>query len=207
MTETEASPRSSRTWWIVALVCVSAWFLYLYFLGPRGPGSAPVLEGTALSRPAAYDWMLRDLDGTPVSFAQYRGKTVFLNIWATWCPPCVAELPSITQLARTPALKDVAFVCVSIDDDAAAVRRFVNGKDWPMTVLHLGSAELPAVFTTRGIPATFLIAPDGQVAASVVGSADWDDPSVVSFLSDLRGAGTHREEPAPPRPSPADEPR
>src|SRR5690242_19194058 len=112
---TAAKPDSGRIWWILAFAFVSAWCLYLYFFGPTAPrdGAAPVLEGTALSKPADYDWDLSDLDGRPVSFAQYRGKAVFLNIWATWCPPCVAELPSIARLARSARPGRVAFVCVA----------------------------------------------------------------------------------------------
>ena len=58
---------------------------------------APVLEGTALSKPADYNLTLYDLEGRAVPFAQYRGKTVFLNVWATWCGPCVMEMPSIAR--------------------------------------------------------------------------------------------------------------
>jgi thiol-disulfide isomerase/thioredoxin len=187
---TEANPGSGRIWWILALVFVSGWCLYLKFFGPAAPrqSGAPVLEGTALSKPADYDWMLSDLGGLPVPFDRFRGKTVFLNVWATWCPPCVAELPSIARLARTPKLDRVAFVCVAVDQDRAVVRRFLQGKDWPMTFLH--APEVPPAFTTPegAIPTTFLIAPDGLIAASAVGGADWDDPSVVAFLERLAGA-------------------
>src|SRR4051794_36501020 len=166
---------SSRIWWILGLGFVLFWCLLLVFFPPKGPRTAPPdLEGTALDLPADSDWTLHDLDGRPVSFAQYRGKTVLLNIWATWCPPCVEELPTIARLARSPRLAGVAFVCVSVDDSPETVRRFLRGKDWPMTFLHADATSLPAVFTSEGgaIPATFLIAPDGRVAASTVGAAD-----------------------------------
>jgi thiol-disulfide isomerase/thioredoxin len=184
---TETKPDSGRVWWILALVFVSAWCLYLYFFGPTPPREAPTLEGTALSKPADYGWVLSDLEGRAVPFARYQGKVVFLNIWATWCRPCVMELPSIARLARSPGLDRVAFVCVSVDQDRAAVQRFLEGKDWPMTFLH--SYEPPAAFTTSSgaIPATFLVAPDGRIAASAIGSASWDDPSVVAFLENLAG--------------------
>ena len=95
----------------------------------------------------------------------------------------MAELPAIATLAANPRLKDVAFVCVSTDESPEVLRRFVRDKKWPMTVLR--STELPDVFLTDGIPATFLIAPDGRIAASEVGAARWDDPSVVEFLERL----------------------
>ena len=190
MTETQAG--SGRMWWILGLAFVSAWFFYLKFFGPRPPALTPALEGTALSKPVDYGWMLEDLEGRAVAFEKYRGKTVFLNVWASWCPPCVAELPSIARLAATPGLDRVAFVCVSIDDDPESVRRFLKGKDWPMTFLH--TSRLAPAFTTEGIPATFVIAPDGQIAASAVGGADWDDRSVVAFLERI---ASPKPEPAP----------
>jgi thiol-disulfide isomerase/thioredoxin len=184
---TEPETGSGRIWWILAIVAVSAWCLYLYLFGPTARLEAPVLEGTALAMPADYSWTVHDLDGRPVPLASYRGKAVLLNIWATWCPPCIEELPSIAELARSPRLADVAFLCVSVDEDVESVRRFRQGKDWPMTFLHAGANGLPPAFVTGGggIPATFLIAPDGRIAASIVGSADWDVPSVVDFLERL----------------------
>jgi len=204
---TETKPGRNWIWWIVALIGVSVWGLYLYFFGPRMESGAPILEGSALSRPASYDWVLSDLDGHPVSFEKYRGKTVFLNIWATWCPPCVAELPSIARLARSPRLGPVAFVCVSIDQDAEAVRQFVKGKDWPLTILH--ASDLPPPFRTDGIPATFLIAGDGRIVGSAMGWAEWDDPAVVEFLERLASTPVERrvegqgQVPAAPRPEPS----
>jgi thiol-disulfide isomerase/thioredoxin len=186
---TAVKPGSNRIWWILSLVFVSGWCLFLYFFGPTASrhGAPPVLEGTALSKLADYGWILSDLDGRPVPFARYRGKAVLLNVWATWCPPCVAELPTIARLARSARLERVAFVCVAVQKDRDAVREFLKDKDWPMTFLH--AAEIPPAFTTTdgAIPATFLIAPDGFIAASAVGGADWDDPSVEAFLERLAG--------------------
>lgn len=178
--------RSDRTWLYVVLAFLVFWFVYLAFFGPSMPGDAPSLENSALAGPADYSWRLQDLDGNPVSFARFQGRPVFLNLWATWCGPCVREMPSIARLAADPKLKDVAFVCVSTDDDARTVQQFLNarGRDWPMTILR--AEDVPPVFATDGIPATFLIAPDGRVAASQIGSARWDDPEVVAFLDRLQ---------------------
>ena len=179
---TETNPGTpDRTWVYVALAFVAFWGVYLVFFAPGGLRLEA--EKPAGSRPADYSWTLYDLDDAPVEFSRFRGKTVFLNVWATWCPPCVQEMPSIAKLASNPNLKDVAFVCVSVDDSSATVKRFLAGKSWPMTVLR--AQNTPAAFSTQGIPATFLIAPDGRIARSEVGSADWDDPKVISMLEGL----------------------
>jgi thiol-disulfide isomerase/thioredoxin len=186
---TEPAPRRpDRTWLYVGLAFALFWAVYLARFGPVRTASGPALEGSGLSEPADYNWTLADLDGNPVEFSRYKGKAVFLNVWATWCPPCVREMPSIAALAANEKLKDVAFVCVSTDDSPETVKRFLQGKGWPMTVLRT-TPRMPRVFTTDGIPATFLIAPDGRIAAAEVRSADWNEPKVVSFLEKL-AAGT-----------------
>jgi thiol-disulfide isomerase/thioredoxin len=178
-----APAKPNRTWLYLLLAFAAFWAVYLALFNPLSRRTGPALSGSGLAEPADYSWRLLDLDGNPVPFSKFRGKAVFLNVWATWCPPCVREMPSIAALASNPKLKDVAFVCVSTDESPEAVTRFLQGKDWPMTVLR--ATELPRVFSTDGIPATFLIAPDGRVAASEVGSADWNAPDVVAFLEDL----------------------
>lgn len=198
----EPEPGSGRIWWVLGLIFVSAWCVFLFFLGPTVPLAPPELEGTALSLPADYDWTLHDLDGRPVSFAQFRGKAVFLNIWATHCPPCLEELPAIAELARSPRLGRVAFVCVAIDPDVETVRRFLRGRDWPMTFLQADATDVPPAFTAEGggIPATYLIAPDGRIVASAVGSAHWNDPTVIDILERLASPEPGPSSASPSRP-------
>jgi thiol-disulfide isomerase/thioredoxin len=175
----------TRTWLWIGLGFLVFWVIALVFLGPRRPG---LLENSGMSQPAAYEWSLLDLNDQAVAFSRFKGKPVFLNIWATWCGPCRQEMPSIARLAADPRLqgKGIEFVCVSVDDSSDAVRRFLEGLSWSMTFLR--AEQLPGVFRTDGIPATFLIAPDGRIAAAEVGSAQWDAPEVVHFLEKLAAA-------------------
>ncbi|GAC1467901.1 MAG: hypothetical protein NVSMB9_10000 [Isosphaeraceae bacterium] len=184
---TEPNPtRPDRTWLYIGLAFLAFWGGYLFLIGPPGQHPPGNLENSALTQPADYSWRALDLDDNPFEFSRYKGKTVFLNIWATSCPPCVREMPSIASLARQPGLKDVAFVCVSTDDASSTVKHFLAGKNWPMTILR--ATSLPPVFFTEGIPATFLIAPDGRIAASQIGSSNWDDPKVVALLEGMAKA-------------------
>ena len=97
-------------------------------------------------------------------------------------------MPSIAQLAENPRLrgKGIEFVCVSVDNSADTVRRFLEERTWTMTFFR--TEKLPAVFSTEGIPATFIIAPDGRIAAAQVGSDQWDRPDVVAFLEKIATA-------------------
>ena len=178
----EPLTKPSRIWWYVLIGAAIFWALYLNF---GLPGPRKLLENTGMSTPANYDWSLVDLNDQPVPFSRFKDKTIFLNIWATWCGPCLGEMPSIDKLARNPRLqgKNIEFICVSTDDSTEAVRRYVADKHWKMTVLRTG--QFPSVFYSEGIPATFVIAPDGRIAGFEVGAADWDEPHVVEFLERL----------------------
>ena len=175
--------KPGRDWLLAVMAFLIFWIAYLIWLAPRPPVDS--LESSGSKQPAAYDWPVLDLKDQPVSFSQFRGKTVFLNVWATWCPPCIEEMPSIARLAENPRLrgKDIAFVCVSTDDSSDDVRRFLEGRTWTMTFLR--AEKLPAVYMTDGIPATFIIAPDGRIAAFQLGPDRWDRDEVVSFLEKI----------------------
>jgi thiol-disulfide isomerase/thioredoxin len=182
------SPSSTRKWLAAGLALTIAWAVFAFsarsMLGVDEIGP-PILQMSDLPRPAEFRWTLEDLDGKPVEFAQFKGRTILLNIWATFCPPCIEELPSIARLAASPELKgrDIAFVCVSTDENPETLRRFMKNKDWDVTVLR--ATSIPPNFLTDGIPATFLITPSGRVAAAELGPAKWDDVSVVAFLQRL----------------------
>jgi thiol-disulfide isomerase/thioredoxin len=177
-----STTRGKRLWLFVALGFAILWaFCLNMFL----PGPRKLLENTGMSTPANYDWSPVDLNDQAISFSSFKGKAIFLNFWATWCGPCIGEMPSIDQLARNPRLKDknIAFVCVSTDESTETVREFVKGKNWSMTILR--AAKIPAVFRSEGIPATFVIAPDGRIAAFEIGAADWNQAQVSEFLEKL----------------------
>jgi thiol-disulfide isomerase/thioredoxin len=130
---------------------------------------------------------LQDLQGNRVDFAEFQGKPVLLNLWATWCPPCVAEMPSLNNLAANARLKGLPIVCVAVGDDPAAVKRFAEQNKLAMRVL-LAVDPPPEAFQTQAIPATFVMDANGQIVVHEVGAAQWDAPQVVDFLDNLKFA-------------------
>jgi thiol-disulfide isomerase/thioredoxin len=182
----ETRGRPARVLLYAALGFLAFWFTYLTFFGPKRPA---MLENSGMSEPANFDWTVLDLDDRPVSFSKFKGKTVFLNFWATWCGPCIREMPSIDSLARDPRLagKSIEFLCISTDDNSETVRQFLKDRNLAMTFLRVKDGKVPSVFYSEGIPATFLITPEGRIAASEIGSADWHEPRVVKFLEKLAG--------------------
>lgn len=173
-------PTNPAAWrWLVLLLALTLAFVLYRVATP----SRPLAEGRA----ADFAWRPVGLDGKAVDFAQFRGRPIFLNIWATWCGPCLEEMPSIARLAATPRLKDVAFVCVAAHDELERVRRFAATNHLPMTILFDADDAMPAVYRTDGIPATFVIAPDGRIVRAEVGATDWNTPEVADLLASLKG--------------------
>jgi thiol-disulfide isomerase/thioredoxin len=175
-------PKGTR---LVAAVLALAAALYL-LARSRGCPSAPDLDAMLEARPVPeladmdYDWSVRGLDGQALRIEDMRGKVLFLNVWATWCPPCREELPGIQRLHDKVEGEGVAFVLVSTESPAV-VGDFVGAQPLHVPV-YTAVGQLPAVLATDAIPATFIVSPRGKVVLKYVGSADWDRPVVVDFL-------------------------
>ena len=129
-----------------------------------------------------YEFTIKKPDGTPVDFNEYRGKTVFLNMWATWCGPCRAEMPSIQKLYESTGSDSIQFVMLSIDseDDLGKVKQYVASKDFTFPVFIAG--ELPGQLQVQIIPSTFVISPEGEVVYKKSGLADYDTNKFRKFL-------------------------
>jgi cytochrome c biogenesis protein CcmG/thiol:disulfide interchange protein DsbE len=123
-------------------------------------------------------------DGTKtVHLADYRGKVVVLNFWASWCPPCLEEFPSLIQLQRT--MPNVVVLAVSFDHDAEAYREYLADNHIDLlTVLDTSEASNRAYGTTRP-PETFIIDRKGVIRRKFIGPADWMSPEIRHYLSVL----------------------
>lgn len=143
---------------------------------PSGPEAAVLAK-------VDEDWILRSLEGQNVRLSGLRGKVVFLNIWATWCPPCVAEVPAIQKLHDSMKDEEVAFLLVS-SEAPEHVHGFVGKKQWRVPV-YTPITRMPNVFVTDGIPATFILNRQGDVVFSQVGSANWNARDSHRFLHAL----------------------
>ncbi len=129
---------------------------------------------------------LTDADGHARSLADYRGKVVFLNFWATWCPPCREEMPSMGQLAQKLGDRhDFAMVALSVDDDWGAVQGFFRGKKPAFDVLLDKGARVSEAYGTSKYPESYVIDRRGNVVAKIVGPRDWTDPAALDYLRSL----------------------
>jgi peroxiredoxin len=131
------------------------------------------------------DFQLPDASGRMVSLAQQRGHAVLLNFWATWCPPCVDEVPSLEDLARRLDGTDMRMLAVSVDDDWNKIRQFF-AKGSQMGVLLDTSHDVPKKFGTEKFPETFLIDAAGRIRYYFINKRDWSRPEAVACLESLR---------------------
>lgn len=143
--------------------------------GPRKP---------ELGRPAP-DFTLSGLDGTTYRLADLRGKVVFVNLWATWCPPCRHEMPSMIRLYERFRGQGLEILAVSEDTDEAELRRFVRAYGLPFPVLRDEGKKVYDLYRATGLPETHLIDRDGMLRASIIGPFDWGGPETVGRVREL----------------------
>lgn len=145
----------------------------------------PEFHDTSSAGPdASYDFTLLNAEGQPVSFNSFKSKPVFINLWATWCPPCIAEMPDIQKLYEDGAVGHVEFVMVSLDDEWEKAVRFVEKKGYTFPIYRLAS-PLPPVYDSRSIPTTFVISRKGKIVMSRQGMADYYNQKTIDFLKGL----------------------
>jgi len=124
------------------------------------------------------------------TLADYQGKVVVLNVWATWCKPCIYEMPSFERLHRQIADSNLKVVAVSIDDVAGAdsVYRFARGLGVTFDVLLDSTHAIERAYQVTGYPETFVIARDGTIRKKYIGPLDWSSPPNVTLVRNLLAA-------------------
>ena len=142
-------------------------------------GSRPPRIGTA-----APDFTVQDAD-RKVSLNQLRGKIVVLNFWATWCPPCVDEMPSLVQMQQRMKGKGVEVLAISVDADQSAYQKFL--KDYNVDLLTVRDPDQKSnnLYGTFKFPETYIIDRQGILRRKFVGPLDWGQPEIVDYLSKL----------------------
>ena len=128
---------------------------------------------------------LRALDGPAHRLADYRGKVVLVNFWATWCEPCRDEMPAMQRLKEKLAGRPFTVLAVNLDEPEARIRSFLSQVKVDFTVLLDPGRKAARSWNARILPASFLIGPDGRIRYSVVGEIDWDHARVVSRIAEL----------------------
>ena len=144
--------------------------------------SAAVLK-TELQLPVEnYDWQLVDTMGNSLNFEEVKGKVVLVNFWATWCPPCVAEMPSLQSLYNDYNDK-VVFMFVA-QDKAEKVSAFMKKKGYDLPVYY-SRTEAPSLLTAKSIPTTYILNKESRIVVAKIGVADWNSDKIRKVLDGL----------------------
>jgi peroxiredoxin len=128
-----------------------------------------------------------ELDGQATRLTNLQGKVVALNFWASWCPPCVEETPSLNALHERIAERGGMVLGVSLDDDQAAYEKFLKEHNVVFPNHRDPTKDIPAAYGTAMYPETYLIGRDGRIARKIVGPQDWTSPEMLSVFSALLG--------------------
>jgi thiol-disulfide isomerase/thioredoxin len=155
-------------------------------LGAYAKGSLGKLQTWRTPRPATAI-AFTDANGKPVSIADFRGKVVVLNVWATWCAPCVVEMPTLAALQRKYPTSELAVVPVSVDrdKDLPDAKNFIDVHD-PLLLYHdPNNFTVPGALKLRGLPSTVIYDRHGREVARLEGEAHWDTPEAYAFFDAL----------------------
>lgn len=134
-----------------------------------------------------YSWQFLTIDNKPENFSDAKGKVIVLNLWATWCPPCVAELPSLQKLYDKYGDR-VSFYFVS-SENVTTLKTFLTKKGYKLPV-YIEQSQSPDVLQSSALPTTFVISKTGKIAMRKTGAAKWNSSSVHRLLDELLKAQT-----------------
>ncbi len=133
---------------------------------------------------AAPDFSIRDSERT-VALSQFRGKPLVLNFWATWCPPCIQEMPSLVQLQKMMGDK-VVVLAISEDADDAAYKQFIRDHNIDLFTVRDARQSVNSLYGTFKFPETYVIDKDGVIRRKFIGAADWTSPEIIDYLNKLQ---------------------
>lgn len=181
--------RELTEWLIIVVVSLTLYFTGLHTeaigLLQRGLLATGIIQPSKVEedRSADYNFLLTDINGEEVSFSEFKNQTVFLSFWATWCPPCIAEMPDIDDLYQKKG-SEVSFVLISLDENRIKAKEFVERKGYDFPIYYLKTG-LPKTYSTSSIPTTYVISPAGKMVVENHGMAKYDTQNFRDLLDEL----------------------
>ncbi len=132
----------------------------------------------------APDFTVRDSEHT-VTLSQFKGQVVVLNFWATWCPPCIEEMPSLVQMQQIMKSKGITVLAVSLDADESNYRRFLRDHNVNLLTVRDPDQKTNTLYGTFKYPETYVIDRKGVVRRKFFGAVDWTERDVLEYLGNL----------------------
>lgn len=137
-----------------------------------------------VSKTKAMDFKLKDLTGKEVSLSDYKGKKVFLNFWATWCPPCKAEMPEMEMLYQETKNSDLVILAVNLDEEKNTVQKFINSNKYNFPVLLDTGNIVASQYEVVSIPTSFFIDKEGNIVDKHIGAMTIED--MKNYINNIK---------------------
>ncbi len=133
----------------------------------------------------APDFSLMDMDGEKHQLSDYKGKTLIVNFWATWCPPCREEMPSMERAWNKIKNENIVMLAINVGEDEDTIFTFLG--DYPATfsILLDESGTLIEQWPVKGLPTTFIVSPEGKLVYRAIGGREWDDDTLLDQVRQL----------------------
>jgi peroxiredoxin len=167
----------SKLWIKAVIACVTIGAIVFVVL--RQP-AYPLQVGARMP-----ELTLQDADAGTFSLRRKSGHVVLVNFWATWCPPCVMETPSLEKFAQQMRPLGVRVVGVSVDQNLPDLTKFISGYQLTYPILRDPNQLIASRFGTYKFPETYIFDRDGRLADKIIGATDWEDPRMIRFVKDL----------------------
>ncbi len=178
--ENTGSPQAPKTIppWAVGLLLAGAFACAILFF-KSGPKS---MKGTGKLAP---DIVFKDLSGKTASLSQFRGKTVLVNFWASWCGPCMEEMPELKQLEAKYAARNFMIVLINVEEKADRIASLTSSGALPSHVFVEPTPESLAPYDINSIPVSVLIGPTGEIKKGYEGPRNWLDANILTEIESL----------------------
>lgn len=164
---------------LLSFACVTLILAMLAALSGCYSGSRPPRIGSN-----APDFTVQDSDRS-VKLSDFRGQIVVLNFWATWCPPCIEEMPSLVEMQRRMKAKGITVVAVSVDVDEGAYRQFLKDHNISLVTVRDAAQKSNTLYGTFKYPETYIIDRNGVMRRKFIGAIDWTAPDITDFLNKM----------------------
>ncbi|MFV1972730.1 MAG: peroxiredoxin family protein [Thiohalobacterales bacterium] len=160
--------------------------ILLLLIAVAGPGLADQTLAPVSPGVQAPEFALQDTNGKTHRLSDYRGKPVIINFWATWCPPCREEIPSMNRAWRILENEDIAMLAINMGEDEDTI--FIFTADYPadFTILMDRDGAVIEQWPVKGLPTTYVVAPDGTIAYRAIGSREWDGEELLEKIRGLK---------------------
>jgi len=163
---------------LIVLLVVIGGGAYIY---SNMPSTATVVAGDV-----APDFTLQDTKGKTVTLSELRGKVVMVNFWATWCPPCIEEMPSMERLNKFMAEENFVMLAINTEKDGrTVVPAFLKKTPYDFPILYDDQGTVQQQYGVYKFPESFIVGKDGTVVEKIIGPLDWSSPKTVAYLKSL----------------------